>query len=91
MTPPPYAPELEGIARDLEQYVSLHPTAADTVDGIARWWLGAQGQPVLIHVEAALELLVARGVLDRSVLPDRRVIYSRAHPSATGVPPCPRP
>jgi hypothetical protein len=91
VNPTPPAPEVEGIARELEQYISLHPTAADTVDGIARWWLGGTGQPAPGHVETALELLVARGVLGRSVLPDRRVIYSRAHPSNKGALPCPRP
>ena len=87
---PPEA-EVEGIARELEQYISLHPTAADTVEGIARRWLDGPEQPAFTSVEAALESLVASGVLGRSVLPDRRVIYTRAHPTNTGVPPCPRP
>ena len=87
---PPEA-EVEGIARELEQYISLHPTAADTADGIARWWLDGPEQPALSSVEAALESLVTRGVLSRSVLPDRRAIYARANPSNTGVFPCPRP
>ena len=68
--------EVEGIARDLEKYVSLHPTAADTADGIARWWLDRPEQPALTRVEAALESLVTRGVLARASLPDGRAVYS---------------
>jgi hypothetical protein len=74
---PPDA-EVEGIARELENYVSLHPTAADTPEGIARWWLDRREQPALNHVEAALEQLVARGVLVKRLLPDGHSIYACA-------------
>lgn len=70
--------EVEGIARELEQYVSLRPTAADTPDGIARWWLDRREQPALNRVEAALELLVARGVLVRRLLPGGKFVYTGA-------------
>jgi hypothetical protein len=70
--------EVEGLARELEQYVSLHPTAADTPDGIARWWLDRPEQPALNLVEAALELLLARGVLASRMLPDGKFIYACA-------------
>jgi len=70
--------EVEGIARELEKYVSLHPTAADTPDGIARWWLDRREQPALTQVEAALELLVEQGVLARRLLPDGHSIYACA-------------
>lgn len=71
--------EVEEIARDLEQYVALHPTAADTVDGIARWWLDRPEQPSLSRVEAALESLASRGLLARAFLPDGRTVYSARH------------
>ena len=71
--------EVEGIARELEHYVSLHPTAADTPDGIARWWLDRAEQPALSRVEAALEILVARGVFARETLPGGRAVYSARH------------
>jgi hypothetical protein len=79
--------EVEGIARELEQYVSLHPTAADTPEGIARWWLGRQEQPALNRVEAALELLIARGVLASRMLPDGKLIYACATRPAYRRPP----
>lgn len=69
---------IERIARDLEHYVALHPAAADTAEGIARWWLPHGPEPALSHVEAALESLVQRGVLVRRPLPGGTSIYSRA-------------
>jgi hypothetical protein len=78
VNPAPPAPEVEVIARELERYVSLHPTAADTPGGIARWWLARHEKPALNHVEAALELLVGRGLLVRNPLPDGNFIYAGA-------------
>jgi hypothetical protein len=68
--------EITRIARDLEHYVSLHPTAADTSEGIARWWLPHSGEPALNLVEAALEQLVQRGVLVRRSLPGGSFIFA---------------
>ena len=79
--------EVEGIARELERYVSLHSTAADTPEGIARWWLDWSEQPALNRVEVALELLVARGVLARRMLPDGKLIYACATRPAYRRPP----
>ena len=70
--------EIEGIARDLERYISLHPTAADTVGGIARWWLDCTEPPALSLVEAALDSLVRRGLLVRNPLPDGNLVYARS-------------
>ncbi len=79
--------EIEGIARELEQYVSLYPTAADTPEGIARWWLDRSEQPALNLVEAALDLLIARGVLASRMLPDGKLIYACATRPAYKRPP----
>ena len=70
--------EVERIARDLEHYVSLHPTAADTPEGIARWWLPHSGEPALSVVEAAIEVLVQRHVLERRPLPGGTFIFAAA-------------
>ena len=79
--------EIETIARELEQYVSLHPTAADTPEGIARWWFDRPEQPELSRVEAALEILIARGVLASRMLPDGKFIYACATRPAYRRPP----
>ena len=70
--------DVESIARDLERYIATHPAAADTVDGIARWWLARTVQPPVSDVEAALDVLVRRGVLSRRLLPDGNSVYARA-------------
>lgn len=70
--------DVEDIARELERYVDRHPAAADTVDGIARWWLAGPVPPPPRDVEAALDLLVRRGVLSRRPLPDGNSVYVRA-------------
>jgi phage host-nuclease inhibitor protein Gam len=58
----------------LERYCAAHPNAADTVDGVRRWWLGDPAI-ALDDVEAALEALVKRGLLDTRRLPDGSVVY----------------
>jgi hypothetical protein len=78
-TTPPDS-EVEDIARELEHYISLHPTAADTLRGIARWWLTRAAIPALDNVETALAALVGRGVLIRKPLPDGNSIYASAAP-----------
>jgi len=63
--------ELEEV---LERYCATHPNAADTVDGVRHWWLGDPAIS-LDDVEAALEALVKRGLLDVRRLPGGIVIY----------------
>lgn len=70
--------DVERIALEVERYVSCHPAAADTLEGIARWWLVRSVPPELDLVEAALEQLVRRGVLTRRMLPDGNCVYARA-------------
>jgi hypothetical protein len=62
----------------LERYIDRCPAAADTVDGIARWWLADSVPRSRANVEAALDRLVQRGVLSRGVLPDGHAVYGRA-------------
>ena len=87
MTSTPADDEIEEIARELEQYVSLNPTAADTPEGIARWWLDRLEPPEMSRVEAALELLIGRGVLASRMLPDGKLIYACATRPAYRRPP----
>jgi len=64
----------------IERYVSEHPEAGDTVDGISQWWLeGHRGSPA--ELQQALDYLVENVRLSRIVLADGTVIYARAGPS----------
>lgn len=56
-----------------------HPLAADSIEGVARWWLGPALANVRIdQVERALDLLVSRHALRRLVLLDGSVLYAQA-------------
>ena len=59
---------------ELERYCDAHPHAADSVDGVRRWWL-ADPDVALDEIQAALEALVKRGLLDVRWLPDGTAIY----------------
>ena len=72
------------IVRALRGYLDQRPEAADSIDGIRRWWLPAALQdesPIL--VEAAVGELVADGSLRRVVQEDGRVIYSSGRKPST--------
>ena len=55
---------IEIIAQEISRYVRTRPDAAETAEGVARWWIARQRmeEPVAI-VEEALELLVRRAEL----------------------------
>jgi hypothetical protein len=77
VTNSPTGPDVERIAQEVERYIAANPDAADTVEGIARWWLMlADVEAALMRVEAALDLLVRRGVMSRQLLPDGNCVYS---------------
>jgi hypothetical protein len=69
------------MAHLIERYVSEHPDAGDTVDGISQWWLEGHGGSA-DQLQQALDYLVANVRLSRIVLADGTVIYARAGPSS---------
>ena len=65
------------IAASIRRYVHDHPDAADSIDGIHRWWLvPALRDEAPRRVEAAVAQLVRERVLRQVVQEDGRVIYS---------------
>src|SRR3954468_22151384 len=65
------------IARALEHYIQRFPDAADSIEGVHRWWLSPSlSEEAQSLVEAALTQLVEQGVLRQAILEDGRVIYS---------------
>jgi len=69
--------ELDQVVVGIRKYLLEFPHAADTVDGIAAWWLARDLPGVsAIQVERALELLLATGFVRTRRLGDGTVIYA---------------
>lgn len=67
---------MQRVAALIETYLARHPAAADSEQGIAQWWMPATGADVPIEtVRAALEWLVRRGAVHRTVVPGGPAIY----------------
>jgi Fe2+ or Zn2+ uptake regulation protein len=80
--PPDDAASVEAIADAIADYLHRHAMAADSAEGVARWWLGPAHAGVAIEVvERALETLVARGIARRVDLTDGSFLYSLASPT----------
>lgn len=70
--------EIAEIAREIERYLDAHPNAADSVEGILRWWLTRQRyEQSAEHVTRALEHLVSAGVVRLYRTPGDRWVYCR--------------
>jgi hypothetical protein len=70
--------DADGIAQAVVRYLEAHPYAADTVEGITRWWLGpGLGNAPPDALEQALETLVASRHVVRDSLGDGRFVYRR--------------
>jgi len=66
------------VADEIARYLYAHPDAADTLDGIRRWWLPrVRLEETAAQIEEALDELVRRGVVVRQVLADGTVLYRR--------------
>jgi hypothetical protein len=77
-------PEIEGLIRS---YAATHPNAADTLQGVHAWWVGARVPGATsAEVEAACLRLVAAGVIERAELPDGVILFVAAGRGALDVP-----
>lgn len=73
----PQNQQLSEVAEAILRYLDDHPDAADTVDGIAQWWIPAHCRADRQSVQSALTRLEALGAVRRRTLTDRHVLYSR--------------
>jgi predicted transcriptional regulator len=64
------------ISRDILAYLSEHPLAQDTLEGVVEWWLlQQQVQRSITRVEAVLTELVRKGLLLERKEHDQRSHY----------------
>lgn len=61
----------------IREYLSNHPQAADTLDGIMTWWMAREYYlRYRTIIEQALESLVDGGVLQKQEVADGEIVYS---------------
>ncbi|AZZ91899.1 hypothetical protein EUZ85_14645 [Hahella sp. KA22] len=67
--------EVKIIARQIFEYLQSHPSAADSLQGVMRWWLAGEAVSSRERVLRALESLVREGVVGRRSISDGGVIF----------------
>lgn len=79
---------IEDLAHRIQEYLSAHRYAADSAEGIAKWWLaGETNCPTPESVELALKELIKRGVVKKNTNMDGTVIYERVEGVESSEPP----
>jgi len=75
---------LEVVVGEIDRYMRSHPGAVDTLEGVAKWWLARQRyEDALETVADAMAVLVERGRVEQTTLPDGRAIYRYVGPKET--------
>jgi hypothetical protein len=64
------------LAARILDYLLEHPAAADSVRGVAEWWVGGKTVADPAAVEAALEALAARNLVQAELLADGTRLWS---------------
>ena len=68
--------EVLRVANEIARYLRERNQVADTLEGIARWWLLKQRlQEEMQRVEKAIQYLCAQGLVSQRTLPDGTVLY----------------
>jgi len=74
---------VRAIAREIERHFEAHPNAADTAEGILRWWLPQEWVEVsLENLQRGLDLLLANGHIVERRMSDGHRLYARASKSS---------
>lgn len=70
-------PEIGQIAEQIESYLNSHPHAADTLEGITKWWLpGKKIDVSSAIVQQALNHLAAKSIVKAFVNLSGNSVYS---------------
>ncbi len=74
--------EIALVAEEIRRYLETHPNAADSAEGVAKWWLTRQRfEHAVAQVQRALELLVAEGLIGKRTT-GGKAVYARLGGSA---------
>jgi hypothetical protein len=75
--------EMQEIAAEIERHLMAEPMAADSVEGIRRWWIATTiGERTYDVVRCALEELERRGVVERRPVQGVAVIWGARRPTS---------
>ena len=67
---------IEEVAQTILRYITAHPDACDSLEGICDWWLTRQRRDdARSDVAAAIERLVSRGRIEASSGVDGLTVY----------------
>ena len=69
--------DVQQIADQIERYLKNHPNAADTIEGISKWWLPGEGiEASSLIVQQALIYLGSKSVVKCYANPCGKKVYS---------------
>ena len=69
--------DVQRVADHIEYYLKSHPNAADTIEGITKWWLPGQGMEVSsLIVQQALDYLGSKSAVKCNDNPCGNKVYS---------------
>ena len=69
--------QLTKLSTDIIGYLDSHPEAADSIEGIAKWWLPRDSQASKETIACAIKHLVDEGVLEEIEQKNSVIIYKR--------------
>lgn len=68
--------DAQALAAEILSYLESHEVAADTVEGIAHWWIKRQRiEETTARVQRALDLLVSEARLQSRLTPSGCTLY----------------
>lgn len=68
--------DVRRIAGLIEDYLNNHPNAADTAEGIAKWWLPLEDEVSDLMIEQALNYLCSKAIVIRDNHSNGHTLYS---------------
>ena len=69
--------DVQQTADQIECYLKNHPNAADTIEGIIKWWLpGRRIEASNLIVQRALDYLSSKSVIKSNANLDGNIVYS---------------